>query len=258
MKKITSEFINYRELIMEFVLRDIKLKYRNSTLGVIWSMLNPLLVMIVLTFIFSNLFRNSIPNFPIYCLAGRLIYSAFSQSTNQGMKSIIRKSGLVKKIYIPLYIYPVASVLSSYVVFLISLLPLIFMMIVMNIGFSKLNILAIYPLIMLLITCLGTTLILTTLNIFFRDIEHLYSVVLLIIMYMSAIFYSIDIINSKYIFILKFNPIYSIISVFRDCILYGTMTSKADWIICGIYPIILLLVGYIIFNKYKDEFIHYI
>ncbi len=92
---------NYRALLWEFVKKDIKLKYRNSFLGIIWSMLNPLLIMVVLTFIFSNLFKNKIPNFPVYCLSGRLIYDFFAQATNQSMNSITGKSSLIKKIYVP-------------------------------------------------------------------------------------------------------------------------------------------------------------
>lgn len=251
-------FYNYRELLWEFVKKDIKLKYRNSFLGILWSMINPLLTMIVLTFIFSNIFKNSIPNFPVYCLIGRLIYSFFSQATNQCMKAIVRKSALIKKIYVPMSLYLLSNSISAFITFLISLIPLVLVMIVTKIKLQWMIALVIFPIISIFMISLGVGLILSVINVFFRDIEHLYSVILMIIMYMSAIFYSPTIISPEKLYILKLNPLYSVISVSRDCLLYGQMTSKSDWILCSIYPIILLIIGVIVFNKKQDKFIYYI
>ncbi|MBY6837708.1 MULTISPECIES: ABC transporter permease [Clostridium] len=251
-------FKSYNGLLWEFVKRDIKLKYRNSILGILWSMLNPLLVMVVLTFIFSNLFKNKIPNFPVYCLSGRLIYDFFSQSTNQCMNSITGKSSLIKKIYVPKYLYPLSRVISTFIIFLISLIPLIIIMILTKVKISIMFMFILYPLICLLLLSLGWGLILATVNVFFRDMQHLYSVVLLIIMYASAIFYSADIINPKYVKILNLNPIYPIINVFRDCILYGRITNMESWILSSVYAIIAVIIGLIVFYKKQDRFILYI
>lgn len=251
-------FKSYNGLLWEFVKRDIKLKYRNSILGILWSMLNPLLVMVVLTFIFSNLFKNKIPNFPVYCLSGRLIYDFFAQSTNQCMNSITGKSSLIKKIYVPKYLYPLSRVISTFIIFLISLIPLIIIMILTKVKISIMFMFILYPLICLLLLSLGWGLILATTNVFFRDMQHLYSVVLLVIMYASAIFYSADIINAQYIKILNLNPIYPIINVFRDCILYGKITNIESWILCSVYAILAVIAGLIIFYKKQDKFILYI
>lgn len=251
-------FYEYKSLLWEFVKRDIKLKYRNSALGILWSMLNPLLIMIVLTFIFSNIFKNSIPNFPVYCLSGRLLYDFFSQATNQSMVSITGKSSLIKKIYVPRYLYPLSRVISSFIIFLISLIPLGVIMIMTGVKLGKMNLFIIYPLVMLFFIGLGIGLILATINVFFRDLQHLYSVVLLIVMYMSAIFYSPDIIDPKYMFVLRLNPVFPIISVFRDCVLYGQITSRGNWILCGIYAVATMIVGVVVFYKKQDEFILHI
>ncbi|EHJ02137.1 ABC-2 type transporter [Clostridium sp. DL-VIII] len=251
-------FYNYRALLWEFVKKDIKLKYRNSVLGIFWSMINPLLVMIVLTFIFSDLFKNKIPNFPVYILSGKLLYDFFSLSTNQCLTSITGKSSLIKKIYVPKYLYPLSRVISSFIMFIISFAPLITIMIIMNVPLNKITPLAIYPLISLFFTALGIGLFLATVNVFFRDMEHLYSVVLLMIMYMSAIFYSADIIPKNYIVILRFNPIFPLISVFRDCILYGKITTSDNWILCAIYPVVAMIIGLIAFYKNQDKFIFHI
>ena len=251
-------FHEYKSLLWEFVKRDIKLKYRNSALGILWSMLNPLLIMIVLTFIFSNIFKNSIPNFPVYCLSGRLLYDFFSQATNQSMVSITGKSSLIKKIYVPRYLYPLSRVISSFIIFLISLIPLVVIMIVTGVKLGRMNLLIIYPLGTLFFIGLGIGLILSAINVFFRDLQHLYSVVLLILMYMSAIFYSPDIINPQYMFVLRLNPVFPVISVFRDCILYGQITSRGNWILCGIYAVVTMIVGIVVFYKKQNEFILHI
>ncbi|ACD52378.1 ABC transporter [Clostridium botulinum] len=258
MIKQVETFKSYKDLLWEFVKKDIKLKYRNSILGIIWSMLNPLLIMVVLTFIFSNLFKNKIPNFPVYCLSGRLIYDFFSQSTNQSMNSITGKSSLIKKIYVPKYLYPLSRVISSFIIFSISLIPLLIIMIIMKVSFTKMTLLVFYPLICLFFISLGIGLILATVNVFFRDMQHLYSVVLLIIMYASAIFYSADIINPKYVSILNLNPIFPVIKVFRDCILYGQITAIKSWILCPIYAILATSIGLIVFYKKQDKFILHI
>lgn len=251
-------FCNYRALLWEFVKKDIKLKYRNSFLGIIWSMLNPLLIMVVLTFIFSNLFKNKIPNFPVYCLSGRLIYDFFAQATNQSMNSITGKSSLIKKIYVPKYLYPLSRVISSFIIFLISLVPLILIMIVTKVQFTKMTLFILYPLICLFFISLGVGLVLATINVFFRDMQHLYSVVLLVIMYASAIFYSADIINPKYVAILNLNPIFPVIKVFRDCILTGQITATYSWFLCAMYAIISVIIGMIMFYRNQDKFILHI
>ena len=253
-----KNFYNYRALLWEFVKKDIKLKYRNSFLGILWSMLNPLLVMIVLTFIFSNLFKSKIPNFPVYCLSGRLIYDFFAQATNQSMNSITSKSSLIKKIYVPKYLYPLSRVISTFIIFLISLVPLIIIMIVTKVEFTKMTLVVLYPLACLFVISLGIGLILSTINVFFRDMQHLYSVVLLVIMYASAIFYSADIINSKYVSILNLNPIFPVIKVFRDCILNGQITAVNSWILCPIYAILAFIIGGVVFYKNQDKFILHI
>lgn len=258
MKEQLITFYNYRNLLYEFVKKDIKLKYRNSILGVFWSMLNPLLIMVVLTFLFSNIFKNNIPNFPVYCLSGRLIYDFFSQATNHCMNSITSKSSLIKKIYVPKYLYPLSKVISSFIIFLISIIPLIGVMIITHVKINWMILLSFYPLICLLMISFGIGLVLATINVFFRDMQHLYSIVLMIIMYASAIFYSVDIIDPKYVMILNLNPIFPIITVFRDCILYGKITTYSSWWLSLLYSIISIICGIIVFYKKQDKFIFHI
>ncbi|CEH35621.1 ABC transporter permease [Romboutsia lituseburensis] len=258
MKQYIQTYKEYKPLLYEFVKRDIKVKYKNSFLGILWSMLNPLLTMLVLTFIFSNIFKNSIPNFPVYCLAGRLIYDFFSQSTNQCMTSITSKSSLIKKIYIPQYIYPLSRIISTFIIFIISLIPLFIVMIITGVKLKFINLFMIYPLAALFFISLGIGLILATINVFFRDMQHIYSVILMLIMYMSAIFYSSDIVTPTFKWIMQLNPIYPVISIFRDCILYSKITLNTNVILCVVYSILYMILGFIVFNKNKDKFILYV
>jgi len=251
-------FIDYRFLLLEFIKRDIKVKYKNSFLGIIWSILEPLLNMIVLTFIFSSMFENSIPNFPIYVLSGRLLYGFFSQSVTSCIKSITGKSSLIKKIYVPKYIYPLSSVISNFIIFLLSLTPLFIIMITSGLGPQKMNLLIIYPLGSLFFISFGLGLLLASINVFFRDLEHLFGIVLLIIMYMSAIFYSIDIIDPDYMYVMYLNPIFPPIVAFRDCILYSEISSITSWVLCLVYPILYILVGVFTFYNLQDKFILHI
>lgn len=258
MMDYVNKFKQYSPLLFEFVKRDIKVKYKNSYLGIFWSMLNPLLTMIVLTFIFSNIFRNSIPNFPVYCLSGRLIYDVFSQSTNQSMRSITSKSSLIKKVYIPKYIYTLSKVISVFITFLISLIPLFLVMYFTGIGFNISNLMIIYPLTMLFFISLGWSLILATINVFFRDLEHIYSVILMLIMYASAIFYDANIVHPLFSTVMKLNPIYPVICLFRDCILYGNINNVSYIYTSFIYAVLYMIIGIFVFKKNQDKFILYV
>jgi ABC-2 type transport system permease protein/lipopolysaccharide transport system permease protein len=248
--------LNYRSLIAEFIRNDIRLKYRNSALGILWSMLDPLLNMIVLTFIFSNLFRRTIPNFPVYCLTGRLLYSFFSSASRQCMKSITSNNGIIRKIYVPKFIFPLSTCLSSFIIFLLSLIPLLGLMMATGVPFKPMTLLAVYPLLMLLIISYGVGLFIASFYVFFRDIEHIYSVVLLLVMYTSAIFYSSDIVPERLRYLLHLNPIYSVINVFRDCLLRHSFDAANSWYICVIYAVVLLALGLFTFQKAQHRFIY--
>jgi len=214
--------------------------------------------MIVLTIVFSAVFKRSIPNFPVYCLTGRLIYGFFSESTRFCMKSIVKGGGLIKKVYIPKYLLPLSKVLSSFVTFLISMIPLFLVMLVTGVHFNVTNMLIIFPLIYVLLISLGIGLIMSSVTVFFRDMEHLYSIILMILMYMTPIFYPADIISPKYLPLIKINPIFESVKMFRDVMLYGNIPSINSHLICIGNAFGYLLLGLIIFYKNQDKFIFHI
>ena len=255
MKSYIENFKKYRFLLWELVKKGVKLKYRRSYLGILWTLLEPLMTMIVLSVVFGTLFGNKDPHFPVYILCGRLMYSFFSSATNGAMKAIRTNAGMIKKVYVPKYIYPLSSVLFNYIIFAISLIVLVVVSIVLKVYPTIYLAQAIIPLILLLITAFGVGMILSTMAVFFRDLEYLWSVGLMIIMYASAIFYKPEkLLKSGFGWILKCNPLYLLIHNFRQAV-FGMPMNMKFLAASIVFAIVSVIVGLIFFYKKQDEFI---
>ncbi|PAF29573.1 ABC transporter permease [Paenibacillus sp. 7516] len=251
-------FLKYKDLFIELVKKDIKLKYRNSYLGLLWSFLNPLLMMTVLTIVFSGIFKNNISNFPVYVLSGRLMYSFFSEATSFAMNSIHVNGQLIKKVYIPKYFFPLSRVCSSFLTSLVSLVPIFLVMFITDMQFSIFNLLIVVPLFLMLILSAGVGLLLSVGTVFFRDVGHLYTVILTILMYMTPIFYPADIIPDKYQWLIEINPLYPLVGMFRDVLMYGHNFSAHQLTISLIYAALYFIIGLFVFYKKQDRFIFYL
>ncbi|SHK24101.1 ABC transporter permease [Tepidibacter formicigenes] len=258
MNEYIYNFKKYRPLLKELVLRDIKLKYRRSVLGILWSILNPLLMMLVLTIVFSTLFKRSIDNFPVYLLCGRIIFDFYSQSTREAMTSIVSNGILIRKVYIPKYIFPISKGISTFVNLLFSLIALFIVMIVTNVKITWAIMLIPLPLIYIFIFSIGIGLTLAAYTVFFRDIVHLYSVVLTAWMYLTPLFYPVEIIPDSFKFVIYLNPLYYIIECFREIVLYGQIISLQKHLICILISLFSIVFGIIVFKKKQDKFILYI
>lgn len=258
MRTYFSNFYKFKDLMIELIRKDIKLKYRNSFLGLLWSVLNPLLFMLVLTVIFSELFSSSIEHFAIYVLTGRLLYSCFSETTNSAMQSIVFNAALIKKIYVPKYFFPLSKVFSSFINSLLAMISILPVMLLSGLQLSWINLTVIFPLVYLLLFCIGISLILSTIYVFFRDMQHIYSLALLIVMYTSAIFYPADIIPERFMPIIQLNPIFTLIEMFRDALIYHTLPSIGTHLFSLVYAVILIFIGLFFFYKKQDKFIFYL
>lgn len=257
LKKYLTTFFRYRYLLKELVSRGIRLKYRHSYLGIAWTLLEPLLDMIVLTIVFGTLYGRT-RDFSVYILTGRLLYGFFSSSTKTCLKSIRSHSGIIKKVYVPKYLYPLSMVISSYVLFLISLLVLVFMMIIMHVHPTVYLFQAIVPLTLIFLLSYGLGMILATAGVFFRDVEYLWSVVSLLIMYACAIFYYPEkLLESGYSWILKYNPVYCIIDLFRSAV-FGSWMDHRNLIYSLVFSTVSVLIGTLVFKWKQDEFILHI
>lgn len=250
-----STFWRYKWLLYELVLRDLKIKYRSSVLGYLWSLLNPLMMMTVLTIVFSTLFRFDIPNYPVYLLSGQLIYSFFSEATNMSMSSIINSASLIKKVYIPKYIFPVSRVLSSFVTLLLSLLAMVIVMVVTQVKFTWVILFFPIPLIYILVFSIGMGLLLSVLAVYFRDVIHLYSVLLSAWMYLTPIMYPINMVPDYVKRFIFWNPMYYFVEIFRQIVLYGEWPSLEMHLICLGFDLLALVTGLFVFYKNQKNFI---
>lgn len=260
MKVFIQNFKKFRFLLAELIKKDIKLKYRSSVLGVIWTLLEPLLTMIVLVLVFSNLLGKGDDNFPVYILSGRLLYSFFSNGTKVALKSIRKHGSMISKVYVPKYMYPLSSVISNYVMFLISLIVLVGVIIFEKVKITWRIVEALVPLSLVFVMTLGVGLLLSTLNVFFRDLEYLWNVAMMLIMYTCAIFYKVDNLKTSVnAWIFKCNPLYSLIVLFRDAI-FGRSFKKDMYHLWFslIFSFAILIIGGIVFWRKQDKFILYV
>lgn len=259
LKQSIKNFTKYKNLLYELIKKNIKLKYRRSYLGILWTLIEPLLTMIVLTFVFGTLLDRGNKEFPVYVLTGRLLYSFFQSATKAGLKSVSGNASMIKKVYVPKYIYVFSSVISNFVIFLISLIVLIGVGIVLDVKPTIYLLQAFIPLIILFVMTLGISLILATLSVFFRDMEYIWGVVTMLIMYACAIFYPVDkIISSGKGWVFNINPVYMCIANFRNTVLYGIPMDMQYFVVSSVIALALLAIGSYVFYKNQDKFILYI
>ncbi len=266
--KFLSDFVRYRYFLSEIVRRNIKVQYRDSVLGIFWTLLQPLLTTVVLALVFGNFFGKSsdgVVNYVIYLLCGRLLYDFFNQATKRAMRSVRLSAGVIKKVYVPKYMYPLGNVLSSFITFLISLIVLVIFIFAYSftdkpVPVTPYALLAFVPVVILFILCIGVGLILATAAVFFKDVEYIYDVFCMLLFYATPIVYVIDKMDmNKYVQMgILANPLYSIISMFRSCVLYGRMFNWHHfWYALG-FSVLTVVIGVVLFNKKQDKFILHI
>ena len=259
MKEKISTFWRYRFLLSNLINRDIKVKYRRSKLGILWSVLNPLMMMCVITLVFSHIFRFGIKNYAVYILSGQLIFNYFTESTAMSMESVIGYSPLIKKVYVPKYIFPLEKSCFAFVNMAFSLIALVVVMFLTGASFYPTFVLAVYPLFTLFFFSLGVGLFLSSSAIFFRDIIHLWSVFTTALMYASAIIYPVSMLEGSLMgYLIYLNPIFWYIDAFRQVTIYGNMLSIAHIVVCAACAVISVIVGSMLFKKGQDKFILYI
>ncbi|MBQ0036877.1 MAG: ABC transporter permease [Firmicutes bacterium] len=248
----------YQFLIHQLVLRDFKTKYKRSVLGVLWSFLNPLLTMTIQYFVFSNFFKSDIANYPVYLLTGVISYSFFSEATSMCLTSISHNDRLITKVYVPKYIFPLSRTISSSINLIISIIPLLLVVLLTGLTLKQSAILSLFFFLCLIIFVLGFGMILATLMVFFRDIQFLWSVISMIWMYATPIFYPASIISPKYSFIQTFNPLYQCIKNIRICLIDGISPEPRAYAYTFAMAFFWLLLGSLIFKKEQDKFTLYL
>lgn len=256
-EKIENE-MKYFGFLKEIVKRNIKRKYYKSALGVVWTVLNPLLSMLVMTLVFSTLFQRNIDNYPIYLLCGQLVYGFINGSGRQALSAILANAGYIRAIYIPKYIFVLAIVVENFVSLLFSLTALVLVMIVTGAPFTfNLLLLPLFFALMFMFA-LGFSLCLATYGTFLRDLQHLYGIFSTLWMWVSAIFYPISIIPSSYRFLFDLNPVLHYINIFRSICWEGTMPTEKTLVIATVYAVLMLMLGISVFKSKENKFFLYV
>lgn len=257
------EFWKYRDLLKLLVSKNIKLKYRRSWLGYVWSILNPLMIMIIMSIVFSTMFDRNIENFPVYLFCGQLLFNFMNTATTQSIFAITSNAPLLKKTYVPKYIFVLAKVTSCLVDLLFSLgaLVLVILYAILFTGFTISWHALLFPLVLLqlYVFCVGLGLFLAQANVFFKDTQFIYGAATVAWMYLSAIFYPLETLSPAVLWVVKhLNPMYFYIGQFRDLVYYGRMPGPVIILAgCGA-ALIALGIGVWSFLKSKDRFILYI
>lgn len=251
----SQQLKKYKPLMNELVIRDLKVKYRRSFLGYVWSLLNPLLMMTVMSYVFSYMFRFDIPNYPLYLICGQTLWNFFNESTNMAMHSVIANGSLIRKVYIPKFIFPMSRVLSSFVTMSFSLVAILIVMLVTGVKITPTILLFPIPLFFLLIFSMGVGLVLSALSVYFRDIMHLYGVLTMAWTYMTPIFYPVEALPAEVAAVISYNPMYHFVTFFREIVLYGIVPPVSRWLWSALYSALAIVIGLYVFRKLQRNFI---
>ncbi len=266
-KSLLSNFKRYSFLMSQLISRDFKVKYKRSVLGVLWSILQPILMMTVMAIVFSQMFKFKVEgiNYLVYLMTGIIMFNYFSDATNNAMVSVVYNFGLINKVYIPKYIFPIAKCLFSGINFVLTLIPWFAIILLSYFGLGEytchLNIWYIlipYIFVCLFLFSLGIGMILSCVSVFLRDMFYIYSIILTIWNYLTPVFYSIEILPEKLQSIFKLNPLYLYITGVRSIVLAGERPSLIQLGSMALVSVVTLLIGLVVFRKKQDKFIYYV
>ena len=259
-KNIINNFKRYSFLMNQMISRDFKVKYKRSVLGVLWSLLQPLLMMSVMALVFSQMFKFRMEgvNYLVYLMSGLVIFNYFSEASNTAMVSIVYNFQLMTKVYIPKYIFPLSKCLFVGINFLLSLIPLLLIVIITGAPISFNYLLLPYAFICLFLFTTGIGFILATVSVFLRDMFYIYSIILTIWQYFTPIFYDISMLPIYLQQLFKFNPLYQYITFARTILLDAKTPSLQSFAWCGISAVVVFIIGCIVFKKKQDKFIYYV
>ena len=250
-----KELMRYRDLVKHLIARNIKTRYKRSTLGILWTMLNPLLMMLVLTFVFSEVFRASIvsKSYSAYALAGLLLWNFFAQTTTGAMSELIWGGGLLRQIYLPRAIFAVSALGTSLVNLLLSLIPLFIIIAITGVPIRSVALVLPGPIILTAMFALGVAFFLSRIAAYFHDVMEMYQILLTAWMYLTPIIYPKEIIPERFRWLFKINPMYHLMEVFREPLTVGRMAGPKTWAAAAVAAVLTLVFGWWFFSRKADE-----
>jgi ABC-type polysaccharide/polyol phosphate export permease len=258
MGELFRDIYRYRELIWALALKELRVRYKRSVLGFLWALLNPALLMIVLTLVFGTIMRFSKPYYSIFLLSMLLPWTFFSQCLAYSVESIVGNGELLKKVRVAKLVFPVAAVVSNVINFGLSLIPLLLLIIVMRFPVHWTWVYLPVPILGLFLFTLGSAFFFATVNVFYRDVSHIVQIILSAWFYFSPVIYSLDFIPAKRRWIFQLNPMLYVLNGFRLSIYYGllpSLPSIAMSLGCGV---VALVVGFAVFRRYEKTFVYYV
>lgn len=252
------ELLRHRDLIRALVIRDLKVRYRRSTIGFLWTMLNPLLTMTVLQVVFSSLFRFEVASYPAYVLSGLIFWNFFSQSIVASMNSLRGNASLLQKFPVPKAVFPLATVISGMVNLVFALLPLLAILVATGHPLHPSLVVLPLSLVIASLFTLGAGLLLSPLALFFTDTVEIVSVGLTLVLYMTPVFYPVSIVPESFRRVIVYNPVGVILRVFRDPIYSGTFPIGSDLAIAAGVSTAMLALGAAVFRRSSDSIPFYL
>lgn len=247
-----------RFLFSELVKRDFTKKYKGTILGMAWSILSPLMNLLIMWMVFNNFFGSNVNHYVVYLFAGQLVFSYFTDATNLGMSSLVGNAGIFTKVNVPKYLFLLSQNVSSLINFGLTLLIFFTFVAIDGIPFTWLFLMLIYPTVCLIAFNLGIGLILSALFVFFRDMQYLWGILTQLIMWMSAIFYTIDGYSQTVQYLFLLNPLYLYIRYFRKIVIDGVIPTPQFHLLAAVYALIALAFGAWMYKKYNHEFLYYV
>lgn len=258
MKILIQKMKKNQFLFEELVKRDFKQKYKRTVLGMAWSVLSPLLTLLVMSLVFSQFFGRSMPHYTIYLFCGNLVFSYFRESTTGGMNALMSNASIFTKVNVPKYMFLLSKNVSALINFGLTLCVFFLFALADRVPFGLHFFALIYPILCLVVFNIGTGLILSAMFVFFRDTSYLYDVFTMLLMYMSAIFYTVDTFPPTMQRLFLLNPVYCYIKYFRIVVLDGNIPSLWFHLLCAFYAILLVAVGGFIYKKFNHKFLYYV
>ena len=261
---VTGALAKDRFILQQLVTKDFKLRYRRSVLGVIWSVLNPLLMMMIMSFVFSYFLRGSnVENYPLYLIVGNITFSLMSEATNGGLTSIISAAPLLKKVKVDRWVFPVQKVFSAMMNFGFSLIAVVVVMLFFQVMPTWHIVWMIPALFLLMLFCIGISLLIGAAAVFFRDMIHLWSVALTAWTYLTPIFWDLSLLTNAgapqfVVWVVKANPMYNYLEIMRCAIVYQSSPEPMVIALAVFWAALALVAGLVVFRKTEHKFILYI
>lgn len=258
MIQLLRDTVRYRELIWALALKELKVRYKRSVLGFMWALLNPALLMLVLTLVFASIMKFPIPHYPVFLLCVLLPWTFFSQALSYGAESIVSNGDLIKKVSLPRAVFPIAALVSNLINLLLSLIPLALLVPILRHPFYWTWIYLPVPMLALAIFTLGAMFFFSAANVYYRDVSHILQIVLSAWFYVTPVIYPLDFIPEHYRWFFKLNPLIYEVNGFRLAVYYGQLPHLRSIAASFATAFLMLFIGYYLFRKYQNDFVFYV